>query len=158
MKINAKKIDLIVYDFDGVLTNNKVYIFEDGKEAVLCARSDGFAIGKIKERGIPQIILSTEKNNVVRARAKKLNIEALNGVKDKKIALSDYCGKNKYSFDRIMYVGNDINDLEVMKAVGYSLAPVNANDKIKKIAQIIVQKKGGEGVIKEIFDSILKFS
>lgn len=157
MKIILKDIDVIIYDFDGVLTNNKVFIFEDGKEAVLCDRSDGWAIGKIKEAGILQVILSTETNSVVSVRAKKLGIEVINGVSDKKSALRDFCDKKEFSLKRVMYVGNDINDLEVMKSVGYSFAPADANDKIKEIAGIIGQTNGGEGVIKEIFDKYLVF-
>ena len=155
MEIYARDIDLIVYDFDGVLTNNKVFVFEDGKEAVLCDRSDGLAISRIKGHGIPQIILSTETNSTVQVRAKKLDIEIINGVDDKKATLRDYCGQKGFSMNRVMYVGNDINDLEIMKTVGYSLAPLDADDKIKEISQVIVQKKGGEGVIKEIYEHVL---
>ncbi len=157
-KVDIKDIQLIIYDFDGVFTDNKVLVFEDGKEAVFCNRADGLAIEKIKELGIPQIILSTEKNKVVEARAKKLNnIEVIHSIADKKIALIDYCKKKKYDLKKVLYIGNDINDLEVMKLVGYPIAPQDANNRVKDVAKSIVKKKGGEGVIKEFFENMLNF-
>ena len=87
-KISINDVDLIAYDFDGVMTDNKVIISESGKEYVVVNRSDGLAISKIKEMGIPQLILSAETNNIVKIRARKLNIPVLSGVKDKKKLLS----------------------------------------------------------------------
>lgn len=153
-RININDVDLIVYDFDGVLTNNKVIVFDDGKEAVLCNRADGLAIQRFKERGISQIILSTEKNRTVEARARKLAIKAIYGVDDKKSALIGYCRKKRISVKKVVYVGNEINDLEAMRLVGYPLAPRDANIKVKRIAKLVLKKKGGEGVVKEIYDSV----
>jgi len=154
VKINSKNIDLIVYDFDGVLTDNKVLVFDDGREAVFCNRSDGWAVRQIKASGIPQIILSTEKNRVVEARAKKLEIEAVHGVDNKGDVLLDYCGRKKYSLKRVLYIGNDVNDLEAMKMVGYPLAPQDAHPKIIKVAKGVLKKNGGQGVVRELFDNI----
>jgi YrbI family 3-deoxy-D-manno-octulosonate 8-phosphate phosphatase len=155
-KYNLKNIDLIVYDFDGVMTDNKSLIFDDGKEAVFCNRADGLAIYRIKELGIPQIILSTEENRVVEARAKKLNIEVIYGVRDKKSTLIDFCKKKNYNLKRVLYIGNDINDLEVMKSIGYPIAPQDAYKEIKKIAKIIINVKGGNGVIRKLYEMIIK--
>jgi len=154
-KVDIKDIQLIVYDFDGVFTDNKVLVFEDGKEAVFCNRADGLAIQKIKELGIPQIILSTEENQVVKARAKKLNIEVVHGITDKKIVLIDYCKKKNYDLKKVLYIGNDLNDLEVMKSVGYPIAPIDAVKEIKKIAKIITKARGGKGVIRELLSVCL---
>lgn len=156
MLIKIKDIDLIVYDFDGVLTDNRVLISEDGKESVFCNRSDGLAIGFMRKLNIPQIILSTEENKVVAVRARKLKITAIHGVKDKKQALSAYCRKQKINLKRVVYFGNDINDLEVMQAVGFPLAPADAAVRIKKIARTVVPVKGGAGVVREFYESILK--
>ena len=93
--INIEDIQLIVYDFDGVMTDNKVLVFEDSTEAVFCNRSDGLAIQKIKELGIPQLILSTEKIGVVQARARKLDVEVIYGVDDKVATLKEHCDKRK---------------------------------------------------------------
>jgi len=154
-RINIKDIQLIVYDFDGVMTDNKVIISEDGREAVFCNRADGLAIQKIKELGIPQIILSTEENQVVKARAKKLNIEVAHGITDKKIVLIDYCKKRNYDLKKVLYIGNDLNDLEVMKLVGYPIAPIDAVKEIKEIAKIITKARGGKGVIRELLSVCL---
>lgn len=154
-KINKEDIQLIVYDFDGVLTDNKVLVSEKGEESVFCNRSDGLAVQKIKELGIPQIILSGEKNPVVERRAKKLNIEVIHNTSDKKSVLIDYCKKKDCDLKNVAYIGNDTNDLEIMKLIGHPIAPQDANDKVKDIAKVIVGKKGGEGVIKEFFESVL---
>jgi len=153
-KVDIKGIQLIVYDFDGVLTDNKVLVFQDGKEAVLCNRADGLAIQKIKELGISQIILSTEANPVVKARAKKLKLPVIHNLKDKKLVLLQYCDKHNYDLKNVLYVGNDINDLEAMRVVGYPVAPLDASSRVKKIAKIVTKTKGGQGVIKELFDTI----
>lgn len=155
--IKKTQIDLIVYDFDGVMTDNKVLVFEDGKEAVCCNRSDGLAIEKIKLEGIPQVILSTENNQVVTARAKKLNLEVIQGLSDKKTTLIGYCKERNIDLKKVVYIGNDINDLEAMKLVGYPIAPSDANNRIKDIAKIVVKRDGGDGVIRDFFENILSF-
>ena len=156
MNISIKNISLIVYDFDGVFTDNRVLVFEDGKEAVFCNRADGLAVEKIKKLGIPQIILSTEKNQVVKIRAKKLNIKVIHGIADKKAILVTYCRRRRYNLKKVVYIGNDVNDLRAMRLVGYPIAPQDANNKVKDIAKTIVQKKGGEGVVREFFENVLR--
>lgn len=148
-------IDLIVYDFDGVMTDNRVLTFQDGTEAVFANRADGLAINMIKEMGIPQIILSTEENAVVEARAKKIGIPAIHGVGDKIEALHAYCTEQQIDMKKVLYVGNDINDLEVMNSVGLAVAPADAHPSIKRIASIVLKKPGGMGVIRELADMIL---
>ena len=85
------KIELIVYDFDGVMTNNKVYVDQEGREMVQVNRGDGLGIAGIRKLGIEQIILSTETNSVVAARANKLTIPCLQGINDKAKALRNLC-------------------------------------------------------------------
>jgi N-acylneuraminate cytidylyltransferase len=147
--VKLKNIELIVYDFDGVMTNNTVLVREDGLESVTVSRADGLATGMIKKKGIPQIILTMEKNKVVEARAKKLDLPILKGVDDKKTALKSYCKEHKILLKNVVYVGNDINDLDVMKTVGYPVCPSDANVEIKKISSIILTTPGGSGVIRE---------
>jgi len=155
IKFNYKDIDLIVYDFDGVMTDNRVIIFQDGNEAVIVNRSDGLAVECFRSLGIPQLILSTETNPVVKARAAKLHLEVIASCKDKKIALENYCSQKGYDLNRIMYVGNDLNDLEVMRIVGFPVAPADAHLEIRKVAKLTTQAKGGEGVIKELSDYLI---
>ena len=148
------KIKLIVYDFDGVMTDNKVYVDQDGKETVQVNRGDGLGISEIKKLGIEQIIISTEKNPVVMKRATKLNIKCLQGIENKKLSLIDYCKENDIDLKNVAYVGNDINDKEAMEIVGYSFCPDDAHGSIKKISNHILDTKGGNGVIRELLDFI----
>lgn len=152
---NYHDIDLIVYDFDGVMTDNRVIIFQDGTEAVIVNRADGLGVDRFRNLDIPQLILSTETNPVVKARAAKLHLEVIASCKDKKIALENYCAQKGYDLNRVMYIGNDLNDLEVMKSVGFPIAPADAHPKIKKIAKLITGAKGGDGVIKELSDYLI---
>lgn len=151
-KINIKDIRLIVYDFDGVMTDNRVIVSEDGKESVVVNRSDGLAISRIRRSGVPQLILSTESNPVVKIRAEKLDIPALSGISSKKDALINYCKKNNVELKNTLFVGNEINDLDAMKIVGYPVAPGNACRLVLKTAKFITKANGGEGVIRELLD------
>lgn len=155
LSVRVKDIDLIVYDFDGVMTDNRVIIFQDGTEAVIVNRADGLGVDRFRSLGIPQLILSTETNPVVKARAVKLRLEVITSCKDKRHALENYCAQNGYDLNKVMYIGNDLNDLEVMKIVGFPVAPADAHPKIKKIAKLITEAKGGEGVVKEVSDYMM---
>jgi len=148
-----KQIKLLAYDFDGVMTDNKVYVDQLGHEMVQVNRADGLGVSEIRKLGIKQIIISTETNPVVSARAKKLGLHCLQGANNKSKVLTDYC-KNKIPLEKIAYVGNDINDLEVMKLVGITFCTADAHVSIKEISQYILKAKGGEGVSREIFDII----
>ena len=152
--IRAKDINLIVYDFDGVMTDNRVIIFQDGTEAVIVNRADGLGVDYLRTLGIPQLILSTEANPVVKSRAAKLGLEVIASCKDKKSALKNYCKQKGYALNKAVYVGNDLNDLEVMKIVGYPIAPADAHPDIKSLSKLITKAKGGEGVIRELLDFI----
>jgi len=151
-KISVEDIDLIVYDFDGVMTDNRVIVFQDGTEAVIVNRADGFGVSMIRNLGISQLILSTETNPVVKARAEKLCLEVIASCTDKKRTLQEYCTQKGYLLRRVLYVGNDLNDLEVMKVAGFPVAPADAHPDIQSHAKLVTQAKGGEGVIREIAD------
>jgi len=155
LSVRSKDIDLIVYDFDGVMTDNRVIVFQDGTEAVIVNRADGLGVDRFRNLGIPQLILSTETNPVVKARATKLRIEVIASCKDKKIALENYCEQNGYDLNKVMYIGNDLNDLEVMRIVGFPIAPADAHAKIKKMAKMVTKAKGGEGVVKEVSECMI---
>ena len=108
--INKKKIDLIVYDFDGVMTDNSLLMDQDGKEYVRISRADGLAVSEIKKMFLKQIILSTEKNPIVQKRAEKLGIDCLQGINNKKKTLSTFAERQNINLEKTIYVGNDIND------------------------------------------------
>jgi len=154
MKNYLKNIKLIVYDFDGVMTNNKVYIDQHGNEMVQVNRADGLGVAEIKKMGIKQIIISTEKNPVVSMRANKLEIPYLQGVAIKKYALTDYCKKNDIDIKQVAYVGNDINDKDAMETVAITFCPADAHESIINISDYVLQTKGGDGVIRELLDLI----
>ena len=120
-------IKLLVYDFDGVMTDNKVYVDQDGKEMVQVNRADGLGISMIKKLGIVQIILSTEANPVVSARASKLDISCRQGIKNKEKELRGFCQEKNYDMEMVGYVGNDINDLDAMHLAGISFCPADAH-------------------------------
>ncbi len=157
-KLKRKDIELIVYDCDGVLTDNKVILCEDGKESAIFNRSDGLAVRMIKEAGIAQVILSTEKNKIVKLRSQKLKIPVIYGVENKKKVLQKYCRKTGFSLKKTIYVGNDINDLDVMRFVGMPMCPLDAFPEIKRIAKVIIQVKGGEGVVRELLNYLEVFN
>lgn len=149
------KIALIVFDFDGVLTDNRVLVLQDGQEAVFCNRADGLAFDMFRRAKIPAIIMSTEKNPVVAARAAKLKVHCLQGLGDKASALRDYCRKEGIELDRVAFVGNDLNDLEAMKLVRYPLAVADAHSDTKAVAWLVLATKGGDGVAREIAERLL---
>ena len=151
-----KKINLIVYDFDGVMTDNKVYIDENGNEMVVVNRADGMGVSEIKKIGIEQIIISTEKNKVVSVRARKLDIPCAQGIDNKKDYLIDYCKKNNIDIENVAFVGNDINDKHAMTISGITLSPSDAHPSIVSISDHVLKSKGGDGVIREILDYIMQ--
>ena len=150
--ITLENIDAFIFDFDGVLTNNLVFVDQDGKELVSCNRSDGLAFDVLRKLKKPSYILSTEKNPIVSARAKKLKIQAIQGVEDKVEELLSLAKSKGYNLNRVLYVGNDINDFKAMKLCGYSACPSDSHEKIRSIATFILQKKGGNGVIRELLE------
>ena len=149
-------IKLIVYDFDGVMTDNTVSIDQNGVETVRVNRGDGLGVSEIKKLGFSQIIISTEKNPVVNTRATKLGISCLQGINNKKTALIDYCKINDIDLKNVAYVGNDINDKEVMETVGATFCPADAHGSIKGISDYVLKTQGGNGVIRELFDFITR--
>lgn len=153
--ISLDKIDALVFDFDGVLTNNMVHLDQDGREWVSCSRADGLAFDVLRKLHIPAYIISTEKNPVVTARANKLQIEALQGVESKTGALVELAENRGFQQDRILYVGNDLNDYHVMQICGYSACPSDSHARIKKIASFTLKARGGEGVVRELLEDIL---
>jgi YrbI family 3-deoxy-D-manno-octulosonate 8-phosphate phosphatase len=151
-----ESIAALVLDFDGVFTNNKVIVFQDGHEAVVCDRSDGWGIGKLKKTGLPILILSTEPNPIVRARADKLGLPCLQNIQDKWSALTVWLEERGIDPGQVVYVGNDANDLECMTRVGCPVAPADAYTEALAAAHIILEHRGGDGAIREVCDLILK--
>ncbi len=147
--------EAIVFDFDGVMTDNKVYVAQDGTESVRCDRGDGMGIERLRKLGIPMMILSKEENPVVLARATKLKMEIRHGIDHKLPVLQEWVASRGVSLNRCAYVGNDLNDLECLEAVGLSVAVADAVESVKAIAGIVLASKGGEGAVRELSDTVL---
>ena len=151
-----KKIKLIVSDFDGVMTDNRVLVREDGLESVFCNRSDGLAISILKKNGIELVVLSKEKNKVVQTRCKKLNIEAISGSDNKITEFRKIIKMRNLAKDQVCFIGNDINDLECIKEAEISIVPFDAYPEVARYATHITNAKGGFGVIREVAQLIVK--
>ncbi len=144
---------LIVYDFDGVMTDNRALLDENGKEAVFIHRGDGYGVRMIKDKlKIPQLILSTEENPIVAFRAKKLGIPVIYNAGDtKRQMLEKYCLNNGYDIKKTMYIGNDLNDAEVMSACGYRGCPSDSEPEILLMSDFRFSARGGYGVVRELY-------
>lgn len=150
-----RSLDLLVFDFDGVITDNRVLITSDGKEAVLCSRSDGLGISLLKQNGVRMIVVSTETNPIVEARCKKLEIECFQGVKEKSEFLKNEVKKRGLSLENTIFVGNDVNDMSAMEIVGYSVGVADSHPDIIEKADMILSSRGGQGAVRELADLIL---
>ncbi|MDB2369495.1 acylneuraminate cytidylyltransferase [Planktomarina temperata] len=146
---------LVIADFDGVFTDDKVYVDDKGREAISANRSDGIGVKKIREKGIPLIILSSEVNKVASYRAEKMGVEIILGERDKLARAKDISDRLKIDLCDICFVGNDINDLPLLKRVGIPLMPLNAAPELFQYGFGIIPRKGGEGVIRCLADLIL---
>ena len=152
--MNINELDALMFDFDGVLTDNKVLVHQDGTETVICNRADGLAFDVLRKLEIPVYILSTETNSVVSARAIKLKIPVIQRASNKLDTLSKLCAEEHYDINKVLFTGNDLNDYHVMKACGYSACPSDAHPKIKQISSHVLSSVGGEGVVRELLDEI----
>ncbi len=149
-------IRLLILDFDGVMTDNRVIISEDGKESVVCDRSDGMGISLLKRnKNIEVIVLSTEKNKVVEERCKKLAIESYQGVVNKIQLLVRLLEKRQICCEHIAYLGNDVNDLECLRKAGLGVVVADAHEDVKSSADLILSKCGGRGAVRELCDMII---
>ena len=153
--ITIDDIDLFVFDFDGVLTDNIVHIDNNGNEMVSCSRADGLAFDVLRKLDKPCQILSTENNTVVSARANKLGISVLQGLKNKEKALRNLVKRKGYKLSNILYVGNDLNDYNSVIISGFSACPADSHPKIKKISNFILKTNGGKGIVRELLEDIL---
>lgn len=143
-------IVLIISDFDGVMTDNRVMVDETGKESVYVSRADGQGINILRSLGIELAIISTDINNVVQKRADKLKVECIHGVEDKAECMKRYCMEKDVPLKNVAYIGNDVNDYEAMLLAGIKIVPQDAYEEVKSIADYVTEAKGGYGVIREI--------
>jgi YrbI family 3-deoxy-D-manno-octulosonate 8-phosphate phosphatase len=143
-------IDAVVLDFDGTQTDDRVLIDSDGREFVSVHRGDGLGIAALRRSGLTMLVLSTEQNPVVAARARKLRIPVLHGIDRKDLALKQWCEEQGIAPERVLYVGNDVNDLPCFAVVGWPVAVANAHGIVRGAARAVTTVPGGDGAIREI--------
>jgi YrbI family 3-deoxy-D-manno-octulosonate 8-phosphate phosphatase len=148
-------VQLVIFDFDGVFTDNAVYVSQDGVESVRCWRSDGLGLSRLAAAGVPSWIVSTEANPVVGARARKLRVACRQGVEDKAHAVLQICAELGVAPARTMFVGNDINDIPALCSVGLPVAVADAYPEVLPHVKHRTHKAGGMGAVREVCDWIL---
>ncbi|WP_431826488.1 cytidylyltransferase domain-containing protein [Microbacterium algeriense] len=145
----------VVTDFDGVHTDNTAIVDADGGERVRVSREDGMGVSLLRRAGIPMLILSTEVNPVVRARADKLRVPVLHGIDDKESALRSWAEQNAVALADIAYLGNDVNDLPAMRIVGWPVAVADAHPLVREEARVVLTRRGGDGAVRELVERVL---
>ena len=150
-----KNIRLLVLDFDGVMTDNRVIVDQNGNEAVACNRGDGWGLARLRRHGLEIMALSTEANPVVAARCNKLGIPCLQGRADKLPALKAEVQRRSLTAADVAYVGNDVNDLECLEWVGAAIAPSDARPEVLAVARLVTPQRGGDGAVRQVTDWII---
>jgi N-acylneuraminate cytidylyltransferase len=145
---------LVVFDFDGVMTDNRVWVGEEGGELVACNRSDGLGLAMLRQLGVDLLVLSTETNPVVRARCVKLALPFEQGVRDKAGRLRDLLRERGLAPSDVIYLGNDVNDLDCMRLVGYGVAVADAYPDVRRAADLTLTSAGGHGAVRELCDRL----
>lgn len=149
-------VELVVFDFDGVFTDNTVYVSQDGVESVCCWRSDGLGLSRLSGAGVHLAIVSTEVNPVVSVRARKLRIPCVQGVEHKDAAVLRICEEQGVAPDRTMFVGNDINDIAAFNTVGFPIAVGDAYAEVYPHVRGKTRTPGGRGAVREICDLVFE--
>lgn len=149
-------VSAVVTDFDGVHTDDTATTDADGHETVRVSRSDGMGVAELRRAGIPVLILSTETNPVVTARARKLRVDVRQGVDDKAAALTEWAEAAGVPLSSIAYVGNDINDLACLDLVGWPVAVPDAHPLVLAAARVVLTRAGGNGAVRELADRVLR--
>ena len=149
-------INLVVFDFDGVFTDNRVVVSQDGVESVVCSRADSLGVSRLREAGVPMMVMSTEAGAVVAARCRKLGLECRQGLRDKGLALKDVLAERRLDPATVIYVGNDLNDLDCLRLVGHGIAVADAVPAVRAAATIVLEASGGHGAVREVCDIVLR--
>jgi YrbI family 3-deoxy-D-manno-octulosonate 8-phosphate phosphatase len=150
------KPKILFTDFDGCLTDDRVWLNQDGEEFVAANRKDGLAVKRLKNLGIQVVITSTETNKVVSARGTKMGVEVLQGLSDKAESIEQYLKEKNLSWNDVWYIGNDVNDLGAIEKARLSISPADAVKKVRKIVDIVLKTNGGRGILSEIATELEK--
>ena len=152
----AIDVDAVVTDFDGVHTDDTAVIDAEGHETVRVSRTDGMGVARLRRAGVPVLILSTETHPVVTARANKLRVEVRQGVEDKLTALRSWASAQGIPLARVAYLGNDVNDLACLDAVGWPVAVPDAHPLVLAAARVVVPRPGGKGAVRDLAELVLR--
>jgi YrbI family 3-deoxy-D-manno-octulosonate 8-phosphate phosphatase len=151
-----KPVNLVVFDFDGVMTDDRVWVDQDGHESVAANRSDGMGIAALHQAGIPMVVLSTETNPVVAARCRKLDLPVIQGLSDKSAAIRQLIQERQLDPLNVVYLGNDVNDLPCFPLVGCSVVVADAHPNVISQADLLLSHRGGHGAVRELCDRIMQ--
>lgn len=154
MSMRFREVKGIVFDFDGVFTDNSVIVSQDGTESVICSRSDGLGLNKLRALAIPCVVISTEVNPIVSKRCEKLKLPVQQGVEDKAGAVRAWANTQGLSLSEVAYLGNDINDLPALRIVGFPCVVADAWPEARAIATFVTSRAGGKGAVRELCDKI----
>lgn len=149
-------IRIVFFDFDGVFTDNRVIVCQDGRESVVCCRSDGIGLARLNGAGVESVVISAETNPVVRARAKKLGIECFSGCSCKKDLVTEILQSRGIEAEKAAFVGNDTPDIDSMRCVGVGIAVQDAYGEVKETADLVTTRQGGFGAVREVCDWIVE--
>ena len=144
------KPKIVFTDFDGCLTDDRVWLNQEGEEFVAANRKDGLAVNRFKNLGIQVVITSTETNKVVLARGIKMGVEVLQGLADKAESIDQYLIQKNLFWNDVWYIGNDVNDLGAIRKAKFSICPSDAVEAVKKEVDLKLKTKGGYGVLSEL--------
>jgi 3-deoxy-D-manno-octulosonate 8-phosphate phosphatase (KDO 8-P phosphatase) len=149
-----ERVRLAIFDFDGVFTDNRVWVNESGEEALAFSRSDGLGLRRLDDVGVQYLIVSTEPNPIVGARAVKLNAECVQGVDDKLAVVFERTEELGVALEETAYVGNDVNDADCLRAVGMPVVPADAWPEVRTLARWVLSRSGGQGCVREFCDGV----
>ena len=149
-----ERVRLAVFDFDGVFTDNRVWVDEHGTERVAFSRSDGLGLRRLEEVGVKPLIVSMERNPIVSARAEKLRVDCRQGVDAKLDVVTEIADGLGLKLDDVAYVGNDINDADCLRVVGMPVVPADAWPEVVPLARWVLSRAGGTGCVREFCDAV----
>ena len=149
-----ERVRFAIFDFDGVFTDNRVWVNERGEESLAFSRSDGLGLRRLDQVGVQYLIVSMEQNPIVSARAQKLQVDCVQGVDDKLSVVRERADAAGVSLEETAYVGNDINDADCLRAVGLAVVPADAWPEVTPLAKWVLSRPGGAGCVREFCDAV----
>jgi YrbI family 3-deoxy-D-manno-octulosonate 8-phosphate phosphatase len=152
--IDLTAVRFAVFDFDGVFSDNRVWTNDRGEESVACFRGDTMGLRRLDEVGVEYLILTSETNDAVAARARKMRADCIKGIEDKLPVLRAEVECRGVSLAETSYVGNDLNDAECLAAVGFPVVPADAWAEVVPLARLVLTRAGGHGCVREFCDAV----